>query len=113
MEGDLTFTGLRNHDREVIGCAGLIPQWKGRAIAWAWLSKNITNRDMVWIHMQVKNLFDRLQTDPDYKRIECSVSEPFTAAHRWVTMLGFKSEGIMKCYDPMGEDCRLYARIAK
>ncbi len=113
MEGELTFTGLRNSDREVLGCAGLIPQWKGRSIAWAWLSNKITHQDMVWIHRQVTDFLDKAQISPDYKRIEASVHEPFKAAHRWVTMLGFKSEGLMKNFDPAGEDCRMYSRIAK
>lgn len=101
-------TGLRND--EIIVCAGVIPQWPGRAVSWALLGSSIGPRDMLWVHRQARWFIeDQLR---NFHRIEGHVHEPFEAGHRWMRMLGFVSEGVMRRYDPEGRDMRLYARIA-
>lgn len=101
-------TGFR--DDLIIFCAGVIPQWEGRAIAWALLADSVDRYDMIWIHRQVEWIL-QTQIKNGYRRIEAHIHEPFTAAHRWIRMLGFVSEGLMRRYDPLGRDMRLYARI--
>ena len=101
-------TGLR--DGRIIFCAGVIPQWEGRAIAWALLGDSVNRYDMVWIHRQCQWILET-QVKNGYHRIEAHIHEPFAAAHRWIRMLGFISEGLMRRYDPLGRDMRLYARI--
>lgn len=108
-EASPSISGYR--DDRLIFCGGVIPQWEGRAIAWALLSKSVDRYDMIWIHRQVHWVL-QTQVENGYHRIEAHVHEPFTAAHRWVGMLGFVSEGLMRRYDPQGRDMRLYARIS-
>ena len=102
-------TGLR--DGEIIMCAGIIPRWEGRAISWALLGNAVGRYDMLWIHRQAK-WFVETQLKNGFRRIEGHVHEPFKAGHRWMRMLGFVSEGLMRQYDPQGRDMRLYARFA-
>lgn len=105
-----SMTGLR--DDRIIFCAGIIPQWIGRAVAWALISDRLTRYDMIWVHRQVRWILET-QVENGYRRIEAHVHEPFAAAHRWMRMLDFESEGLMRRYDPEGRDMRLYARIVR
>lgn len=104
-----SMSGLRA-DR-VIACTGIVPQWKGRAVMWALLADSVNRYDMIWLHRQAVWFLD-IQIANGFHRIEAHVHEPFTAAHRWVDMLGFVSEGLMRRFDPTGRDMRLYARVA-
>jgi hypothetical protein len=40
------FTGV-NEDGSLMGCAGLISMWNGRAMAWAYISKSAEGRNFV------------------------------------------------------------------
>ncbi len=103
-----SISGFR--DDEVILCAGILPQWEGRAIVWALLADSVGRCDMMWIHRQTLWFLDTQVKN--YRRIEAHVDELFTAAHKWVRMLKFESEGLMRHFDPLGRDMRLYARIS-
>lgn len=94
------------HDDQVLACAGLIPQWPNRALAWALVASE-AGRHMISIHKAV------LKTLSAYpcRRIETAVSCNFSNGHRWATMLGFQKEGTMRAYTPDGSDCNLYARL--
>ncbi len=90
----------------VFACAGLIPQWEGRAVAWALIAAE-AGRSMIGIHKAVGRAM-RLHA---YRRIETAVASDFEQGHRWARMLGFEREGLMKRYTPDGRDCHLYARV--
>lgn len=94
------------HDGEVMMIAGLVPQWKNRAIAWTLISKN-AGRHFVELHRYVDNFLNT----SDFDRIESMVDVGFEAGHRWMKMLGFEIEGYMRKYRPDGGDMVLYARI--
>jgi len=98
------FTALQA-DR-VLGCAGLVPQWEGRAIVWALLAADI-GRGMVVVHRAVDR-FLSLRTE---RRIEATCDHSFGAASRWLLMLGFQHEGTMRAFTPDGHDHDLYARV--
>ena len=103
---DIAYTGLV--DGRPIVCAGIIVQWVGRAIAWAYLSRE-AGQHMPAIHRAVKRMFGAL----DIPRIEAHVTAGFEPGHRWVRMLGFKLETPepMRKFLTTGEDAYLYARI--
>ena len=101
----MAFSGFRGY--QLLGCAGVVPQWEGRSIAWALLSQHIRRHDMLWIHRKTMSFFDRIQDD--HCRIETCVGMGFAPGHRWAKMLGFEMEGVMKQYC-MGLDYALYAR---
>ena len=90
-----------------IAVAGIIPQWPGRAVAWAFLS-DTGPKYFLGVHRAVQGFLDGCDTP----RIEMTVGCEFPEAHRWARMLGFTMEaGYMKGYAPDGSDCALYARV--
>lgn len=91
---------------EVLGCAGVIEYWPGRAAAWAILSGNC-GRNFVRIHRAVLAFF-QLQT---FRRLEATADVGFGPGHRWLEMLGFKLEtDRMAGYMPDGSDAAMYVR---
>lgn len=95
------FAGL-----EVIGCAGIIPLWNGRAQVWALLSDLVQVYPKA-IHKAVKSYIDGY----DVARLECCVDPRSDRAVRWARRLGFEYEGTMRKYTPIGTDMDLYVRI--
>jgi hypothetical protein len=90
-----------------IASGGVISQWAGRGIAWAFLS-DIGPRDFLMIHRAVERFLDNC----GFNRVEISVDCDFPAAHRWARLLGFEMEAnCMRGYGPDGRDCALYARL--
>lgn len=103
-----SFTFMKGN--EIVGCAGLYPIWQGRAYLWAFISKNATASDLLGGTKFALKWLDRMFMSSSFNRIETAVLADFDAGHRWVTMLGFEKEGLMKKYDPNGLDYVLYAR---
>ena len=93
-------------DGEVLACAGVVEQWKGRAIAWGLISAH-AGKQFVRIHKAVQRFLETTE----FNRVEAFVDSDFDAGHRWIMMLGFEYEGYMKAFSPLGKDCKLYARI--
>lgn len=107
-DSKLAFTGLL--DGSPIVCAGLIPQWPGRAVAWM-ITDQRSGPAMLWLHRQVSQFLTEIQTHASFRRIELTVLSGFSAGHRWAKMLGFKPEGLMKSYDVNGQNHVLFARV--
>jgi hypothetical protein len=106
LQGDWSFTGVVNG--VPIGCAGIIPMWQGRGIAWAYLSSRATKHQFIQVHRAVKKFLD----DCYLQRIEMTVDCEFAEGHRWAHKLGFTMEAPrMRAYNPNGGDCALYARV--
>ena len=93
-------------DGRVLGMAGVQPRWEGRAEAWALLSGDL-KRNFVRIHRAVLHFLDTT----DIRRIETAVDANFDDGLVWADMLGFKNEGLMRCYTPEGRDCYRFARV--
>lgn len=91
---------------QVLGIAALIPQWENRATAVALLSQD-AGRHFVRIHKMILRFFKTC----GIRRIDASVDVGFDAGERWMQMLGFEHEGLMRAYRPDGADMNLYARI--
>ena len=105
LESQLSYTAML--EGEPVGAAGIIHQWMGRALAWAYVG-DVGPRQFIHIHRAVKHFLDGCYV----QRIEMTVDCDFPAAHRWAKMLGFKMEAErMKAYRPDGGDCALYARV--
>lgn len=91
---------------QVVACAGVIPQWPGRAVAWALIGKE-AGPHFIGIHRAVQRALDMHA----FRRIETGVVCDFEEGHRWAKMLGFVREGRMRAYTPDGRDCDLYALV--
>lgn len=91
----------------VIGCAGVVPVWAGRAVAWSLLAWNV-GPHFVHVHRAVARFLDQCE----FRRVEISVDCEFAEGHRWARLLGFEMEAErMRGYRPDGGDCALYARV--
>ena len=93
-------------DGEVICCAGLLPQWENRAIAWALIGES-AGRYFAAIHKAAHRFLVR----SPYRRIEAHVDVGFPQGARWMKMLGFEVEAYMKAFRPDGADMLLFARV--
>lgn len=96
------------HDGRILGIAGLLPQWENRAIAWALLADNLDNQ-FLRVHGAVKRFIE----SSGYRRIEATVDVGFPEGEKWIRLLGFEYEGLMRGYRPDGADILLYARVVK
>ena len=103
-QGGPHFSAL--HDGAVVGCAGVWMIEPHRGIAWALIATGI-GINMLHMHKAVKRFLDECQVP----RIETSVNYDFTQGHRWMEMLGFEAEGVMRKYYPDGSDAIMYARV--
>ena len=93
---------------DIIGCAGTIPQWEGRCIAWVYLTQR-SGKCMLRITRLVKKYLESV-----IGRIEMTVRADFKPGHKWARLLGFYIEnppGLLKGYGPQGEDHIAYVRI--
>lgn len=108
---ELSFHGLAwtgEADDAIVIVAGLVPQWEDRALAWALVSKDAGDH-FTSIHRAVKKFLIHC----GYRRVEANIDVGFKAGHRWIKMLGFELEGLMKAYRPDGKDMFLYARVRR
>lgn len=95
-------------DNAPIACAGVIPMWQGRGLAWAYLSKQAARENFLGVHRAVSRFLEACYL----QRIEMTVDCEFEQGHRWARMLGFEMEAeCMRAYRPDGGDCALYARV--
>lgn len=86
-------------------CAGIQPQWDGRASAWAVLGEN-AGAYMVQITRGVRDFLDR----QDYRRIDTCVRDGFLEGNRWAKLLGFRCEGLMRKW-MYGDDFWMFSRV--
>lgn len=92
-------------DDGVMCVAGVTPQWDGRAVAWALVSRH-AGRKMAALTRSIRRYLDGL----GIRRIEMYVDAQFSTGCRWATMLGFKNEGRMAAFLPNGNDAFMYGR---
>jgi hypothetical protein len=91
---------------EILGIAVVAPQWENRAMALVLMSES-AGRHFHKIHRAV----NRFLGIAGFRRVEATVDVGFDAGDRWMKMLGFEFEGLMRAYRPDGADMKLYARI--
>jgi hypothetical protein len=113
-EPGLSFSGVVA-DR-VVGCAGVLPQWPGRAIAWAVLSARIPARAWPAITRHVIRVLDAAHAR-GHDRIECTVDCEHAAGMDWARRVGFDKPVRLERYAPAGpggggRDHFLYRRFA-
>ena len=90
-----------------IAALGLMKYWDGRYEAWGFLL-NGNRESFLYIHNRVRKFLESSLI----RRIEATVDMDFLNGHKWVLMLGFKSEcDTLKSYGPTGNDYRLYTLI--
>jgi hypothetical protein len=96
-----------------IGCAGLMPRWTGRAVAWSLISGFATTRDFAVGVRLFRRFMDMKQRDPMFRRIEIHVGASIPGGANFAQALGFVFEGRCIAYAPDGRDFDLYARVRR
>lgn len=92
-------------DGKIIACCGIASQFSGVGTMWAVISED-AGRHFIRLH----KCGVRLLSIPKLRRIEATSETSFTQGCRWLELLGFQSEGVMRSYGPHGEDHVRYAR---
>lgn len=99
-------SGLR-----VLGCAGILHQWPGRALAWAIIGEA---RPLEWSAIVKRmSLVIGAAERAGLRRLEAQADAAFIPGCRLLEMLSFKREALMRRFSPAGRDCWLYARLAE
>ena len=93
-------------DDRVIACAGIASPGLGIGTLWAVVAK-----DAGPYFIRLDRCVRRFLEIPKLRRIEASSEVDFAPGCRWLELLGFQSEGIMRKYGPNGEDHMRYARV--
>ena len=105
MQYGPAFTGVA--DGVVIGCAGVVTHWEGVGEAWAFISTAAAAHPL-GITKAVKGWLDAQKA---YRRIQANVKADDERAVRWIRLLGFENEGLMRAFGPDGTDFRRFVRL--
>lgn len=92
---------------DVIAIAGIMPQWRGSGISWAWLAQG-------WrLHARaITEKMREMLDGADYHRIELAVRCDFDRGHAWARRLGFDLETpCAKAWGPDRKDYSIYTRV--
>lgn len=93
-------------DGRIIASAGIAQIGFGMGALWAFLAAD-SGRQFVKLDRCTRRMLEI----PKFRRIEASADASFMPACRWLELLGFTAEGVMRKYGPSGEDCIRYARV--
>lgn len=106
LVGPLSFTA-RDHDGEVLVCAGILELWRGRGMAWSLVSAH-AGRRMCAVTRAARRILDIAP----YPRVECYVDAEFPPGMRWARVLGFTLEtpSPMPGFFESGRDAYLWSR---
>lgn len=104
LSSGLAYTGFDG--TRVVGCAGIVTQFAGVGTLWAVLADD-SRRHFVAIHRTVERVLGMVRL----RRLEASSEVDFAQGCRWLELLGFQSEGVMRSYGPDGKDHFRYAKV--
>lgn len=92
---------------KLVAIGGHTPVWPGRTVVWGFLGADCGPALPV-MTKEVRRQIKRLHVD--FPRLEAYTERHHEAGHRWLKLLGFKHEGIMrKFYN--GTDYALYGKV--
>lgn len=95
------------HNGKIVALGGHVPQAGRRTVVWGLISADAAPA-MYAMTRRIKKEIESLRVDFD--RVEAYTHRNHEAGHRWLKMLGFKHEFIMrKFYE--GEDYSMYAKV--
>lgn len=87
----------------LLALGGLSTIWPGRGYLWGLLASDL-GPSMTPIHRVVA----RALAEADLQRVEAYIDPRHLAADRWIRLLGFEQEGVMRAFW-QGQDFALYS----
>ena len=104
LSAGLAYTGFDG--TRVVACAGIVTQFAGVGTLWGVLADDSRGHFLA-IHRTALRVLGMARL----RRLEASSEVDFPQGCRWLELLGFQSEGVMRSYGPDGKDHHRYARI--
>ncbi|PLR52421.1 hypothetical protein [Chimaeribacter arupi] len=104
-QGDC-FTGVQ--DGRVVAIGGILPVCEGRGYLHMIVAENMPHQ-WIKLYRAARRLIDAVEND--YIRLE--TLSAFGEADRWLEMLGFEFEGVLRCILPNGKDAKSYSIVRK
>lgn len=98
----------RDDTGRVLGCAGVLPMYRGVGRGWALLGP-VPKRLWVPVTYAIRVALERAHRR--FHRIVTTVDLANDAQHRWAQLLGFEAEGIERQGAPDRRDLVVYARV--
>ena len=95
---------------EFLGCGGYGQPWPGVAEAWIWVMPQASKYPQ-GVHKFIKRSIRSLVEEHNLHRISVVVREDNARARRWMSLLGFELEGILRRAGPDGANYAQYARV--
>ncbi len=110
----LALTGIFEDRIAFVG--GAVSLWPGVAECWAIFAPAFADMKESFacrrgLQRVARRFLDNLLSDPELRRLQASARADDMAARRWVTHLGFHSEGLMPRYGCDGSDHIRYGRL--
>jgi hypothetical protein len=93
--------------------AGVIQHWPGRAEAWMLCGAAASRAELVLACRHIRAVLDYLQRDPEWRRVEMCVLAEAPWRPSFARALGFRCEGVLAAWDPLGRDHVMYARVMR
>ena len=101
--GTLIYKGV------ILGALGFFEMWQGVCEVWVIPSTHITEYGLVFAK-KIKEYLQMLQQVKNFHRIQ--VTALADARHeRWLTWLGFKSEGTLEKYSMKQQNYKIWAKV--
>ena len=97
-------------DGKLVGCAGVCLFWPGVGEAWVAFAPEVLNLRKEAYHY-VGDYLQRIMDEHNLRRVQATANTQWTLAIKYLENLGFKREGILRKYDPFGNDHYMYALI--
>jgi hypothetical protein len=91
LRHNVSFTYVKDRP---LASAGYLIQDEGVAGVWALFDKNIGPKNFLQFHKLLKDYID----DLEFTRIETKVIEGHKEGYRWMILLGFQCEGLLRKY---------------
>lgn len=94
------------HDGRILACCGLADSGFGMGVLWAFIAAN-TRTHFISLDRAARRFIE----SSGFRRIEASTPEHFKPGCRWLSLLGFENEGLMRQFTPDGMNHWRYARL--
>lgn len=106
LEDNPYSTTLIDENNNVLAIGGAIEVWENRAHLWFIIDPE-ARKHFVRIHNAVNRYIAALP----FRRVEAIVDADFVEGNRWMPLLKFQREGLLRAYGIDGKDMVMYSRI--